>query len=399
MTAKKISIFLMLAITASILFSCTLQKDPKAVLAEAMEKRLEVNSAVFTLISVGLKGSKYVKNESRIYVERNEQTPETPFKFRIEEAGGKRISAFDGNKFVSIDREEKTAFIVKKEHKPEKFASRVNSIIGRVMETADKKDALAKIYQMRGYKYNGEGNVYGQHCEILNFRSPAFQPNSEWIAETYKGINDGFTWKTHTKLYANGLLIQENEEILKDVQTNVDIDESMFTEAVPTTYEIEYYGEEKEEAPKEKPELIKAGETAPDWTLTDGDGNKVTLSSLRGNVVVLDFWGTWCVWCIVAMPKIQNIYEATKDMPVKVFGVSCREPEDADPAKFLKDKGIEYPALLNGDDAAKSYGVSGYPSLVIVGPDGKIAYSTAGYDQTMDIQIIQIIKKILNKPA
>lgn len=385
--------FILFAV-AMLSYSCTLQKDPADVLIASYENQSKIESAVFTYSVVELKGDKYIEDRKKVFVQRDEMHPNAPFKFRIEESNGDRITVFDGKKFVSIDKTAKTAFLVTEEHSPEKYAEQVQRIIAKVMETNDKETALSTIASHRGFKYQGKGEVYGRPCEIIHFSSPAFQMNSEWNVLFYKGINDGFTWMSDTRLYANGIIVQSIKEVLLEVETDIDIDASMFTEAIPSTYKIELAAEKEQQAKEETPELIKVGEMAPDFTLKDQNGNEIKLADLRGNVVMLDFWGTWCAWCIIAMPKIQSIYNSTKDMPFKLYGVSCKESESADPAAFLKSKGASYDILLKGDEVAKLYGVSGFPSIVVIDKDGKIVFSEAGYSENMDIIFIQMIKQL-----
>lgn len=396
MSVKRTLIGLIALTAMSFFVSCTIQKDPIDVLINSMETRSNVQSAVFTLSTVNLEANKYVETRQTVFVRKDFSNPRVPFKFRIEDTNGENITVYDGNRFVSIDNKAKTAFVVSKDQDPRVFSDRVLSIFSKVMEITDKDNALMSIYKQSqtGYKYQGKGDVFGQPCEIIYLNMPAFQKNSEWVTTTYKGIKDGFSWKTDTKLYANGIVIQAGKETLFDVKTNIKIDNSIFSEDIPKGYKVEYYGSKKDEVPEETPELLKVGEMAPDWTLADPNGKIVKLSELRGNVVMLDFWGTWCVWCVIAMPKIQNIHDATKDLPVKIYGLSCREQKNADPAAFMNSKGFNYNILLKGDDVAKLYNVTGFPTFYIIDQEGKVALSYAGYNENMDITLVQLIKHL-----
>ena len=127
------------------------------------------------------------------------------------------------------------------------------------------------------------------------------------------------------------------------------------------------------------PELtVKVGDAAPDFTLTDLGGKEVTLTSLKGKVVLLDFWATWCGPCKAAMPTMQKLHDDYKDKGVVILGVNTWEQE-ADAAKaYMTKKKFTYGCLLKGDELAAAYGVRGIPTLVVIGKDGKVAEVEVG---------------------
>ncbi len=142
--------------------------------------------------------------------------------------------------------------------------------------------------------------------------------------------------------------------------------------------------------------LLAVGSPAPDWTLKNGKGEEVSLKKLRGNVVVLDFWATWCRPCVMAMPKLQKLYKHYEDKPVKVFGVNCRERQvsAAQAVKFARQKNVEYPILVEGDEVASAYRVRGIPTFYVIDPAGKVAMAFAGLPQS-EKPIIDTIDKLL----
>jgi thiol-disulfide isomerase/thioredoxin len=125
----------------------------------------------------------------------------------------------------------------------------------------------------------------------------------------------------------------------------------------------------------------KIEKDAPDWTLTDASGKTVKLSDLRGQVVLLDFWATWCNPCRMAMP-ILNAY-VKNGMPkegVRVFSINTWEhgPQQK-PRIFFAKTGYAMELLLSGDDVAKAYGVNGIPYICAIDKSGKIRYEEHGY--------------------
>jgi thiol-disulfide isomerase/thioredoxin len=146
--------------------------------------------------------------------------------------------------------------------------------------------------------------------------------------------------------------------------------------------------------------LLQIGGQAPDWTLKGTDGNEVSLKGLRGKVVLLDFWATWCMPCRQAMPGIQKLYEKYKGKPVAIFGVNCKERDPkTDPAAMMKSGGFTYPLLLKGDEVADKYLVQGIPAFYVLDREGKILMAQAGLSANGEREIDQLIEKQLATPA
>ncbi|MFA5511323.1 MAG: redoxin domain-containing protein [Candidatus Kapaibacterium sp.] len=180
-------------------------------------------------------------------------------------------------------------------------------------------------------------------------------------------------------------VIMQSYEIL-DLKINQGLSSDLFTMTIPEGYSEEVIAVQSQSETGE-------GQQAPDFTLKDLNGNEITLSKLRGNVVVLDFWGTWCHWCVKAMPKLQNVHEHFKGKKVIVLGVSCNERQGADPKKFMDEHKVTYNSVLLGETAARDYGVQGYPTLYVIGKDGKILSVKSGFSETMDQDLIELINK------
>ena len=123
---------------------------------------------------------------------------------------------------------------------------------------------------------------------------------------------------------------------------------------------------------------------APDFTLPDAKGEMVSLSSLRGNWVVLDFWGSWCGWCIKGIPQMKQNY-AELSPKVKFVGIAFHDSKEAW-FKALNKYQLpwinlwEDPETDRNKSLLKEYGVSGFPTKMIVNPDGYIVNTTVGED-------------------
>lgn len=127
-------------------------------------------------------------------------------------------------------------------------------------------------------------------------------------------------------------------------------------------------------------ELLKPGTEAPDFALATPDGKTVKLSDMRGKYVVLDFWGSWCGWCIKGMPDMKKYYEKYSGK-FEIVGIDCNDTE----AKW-KDavKKHELPWIHvkseKADATPQKYAVEGYPTKVILNPDGTIYKVIVGED-------------------
>ena len=127
-----------------------------------------------------------------------------------------------------------------------------------------------------------------------------------------------------------------------------------------------------------QPAYLSLNSDAPDWTLPSNKQGPITLSQLKGKVVMLDFWGTWCAPCLKSMPAVQSLHEYFKDQPVEIIGVSV-EPENAvDVPAFVKRKGYTYPIALEGKNISKAYNVSQFPTIYIIDQKGKIIFAGPG---------------------
>lgn len=122
------------------------------------------------------------------------------------------------------------------------------------------------------------------------------------------------------------------------------------------------------------------GTEAPDFELPLlRTGETVKLSDLRGKVVVIDFWATWCGPCVMALPHVVEAIDAFKDRDVVFYAIDCDEP--AEKVKtFVEGKNWSFPVLMDeGSKTAMKYGISGFPTTVIIGTDGKILSVQIGF--------------------
>ncbi len=125
---------------------------------------------------------------------------------------------------------------------------------------------------------------------------------------------------------------------------------------------------------------IKTGNLAPDFTLKDLDGNALSLSSLLGKPVTVNFWALDCPYCLDEMPFLQAAYtdESIKTDGIVMLTVNMKDPAQAI-KNFFANQGYTLPALLDsGAKVTQVYGVSGIPATFFIDRDGIIRYVKRG---------------------
>ena len=141
---------------------------------------------------------------------------------------------------------------------------------------------------------------------------------------------------------------------------------------------------------------IKEGAVAPQFTLQDDKGNEVALGSLRGRWVVLDFWGTWCGWCIKGIPDMKKAYEKHKSK-CEFISIDCNESRDAW-LKGLEKYEMPWIQLYNPresspmDDVSVKYAVEGYPTKFIISPEGAIYKIFVGETAEFYAELDRVVK-------
>ncbi|HEY3355561.1 MAG TPA: TlpA disulfide reductase family protein [Polyangia bacterium] len=118
------------------------------------------------------------------------------------------------------------------------------------------------------------------------------------------------------------------------------------------------------------------GTPAPPLRLTALDGSAVDLAALRGRVVVVNFFASWCPPCRAEIPDLSRFQREHPD--VVVLGVATESGDAATVGAFARQRGIAYRVALGDDAALAGYGVSVLPTTYVVGPDGTIGRSFVG---------------------
>lgn len=126
-------------------------------------------------------------------------------------------------------------------------------------------------------------------------------------------------------------------------------------------------------AAKQAEREIEEGKRASDFTLKDINGNDFNLASLfgKGKYIVVDFWGSWCSWCIKGFPKMKEYYNKYRDR-LEIVGVACYDKEDKWKVSVAKNN-VPWLHVFSPDGITEErYGVTGYPYKVLISPKGKV---------------------------
>jgi peroxiredoxin/outer membrane lipoprotein-sorting protein len=137
------------------------------------------------------------------------------------------------------------------------------------------------------------------------------------------------------------------------------------------------------------------GKEAPPLSLPALTGETLNLADLRGKIVLLDFWATWCEPCRKQMPRMAKLYRQIKDQGVVLLGVNDDEiPDEA--LKFTREHGYDWPSLYDGKqkEARKNYKVHAIPALVLIDSQGIVADYQLGAGDPADSSIRSALKKL-----
>jgi thiol-disulfide isomerase/thioredoxin len=136
------------------------------------------------------------------------------------------------------------------------------------------------------------------------------------------------------------------------------------------------------------------GKPAADWTFPDLADKKLALADLRGKVVVLDFWYRGCGWCVKAMPQMNAVAESFAGRPVAVLGMNT--DADVEDARLVVEvMGLKYPTLRVDREFPEKYGVRGFPTVIVVDPEGRVSDIHVGYSKDLREKLTKSIEAAL----
>jgi thiol-disulfide isomerase/thioredoxin len=221
--------------------------------------------------------------------------------------------------------------------------------------------------------------------------------------------SDGIRLTFLASQFATSALTGESEVLGKCSVAVKDLDTLLIGDAVEKeAVQLAYQDWKLHDAPDPKAyqdgpegglESPLVGKPAPDFTLAMLDGSKFHLAEAKGQVVVLDFWATWCGPCLQAMPQVDRVAHEFADRGVKLVAVNLQEP----PAKItaLLDRIKLSPAVALDRDGvvAEKYQANAIPQTVIIDREGKLVRLFVGAGPQFEDQLREALKATLNPPA
>lgn len=136
---------------------------------------------------------------------------------------------------------------------------------------------------------------------------------------------------------------------------------------------------------------------APDFTLKSRSGENVKLSELRGEVVMINFWASWCAPCRQEMPLLEEMYKKYSDLGFVLLGVNVEE-DSSKAVELLRDVPVSFPILYdNKNEVTKLYKVVAMPSTVMVDRDGNMRYLHRGYLPGYEADYMKQIKELVRE--
>jgi len=222
------------------------------------------------------------------------------------------------------------------------------------------------ISSMNRAELIGETEIEGRKCEQIRIfrttKNPATQEETEsfsdWFIDKESLLPIGFV-SNSIRRTVQVKTVEQKSKILFDINNG-------------SSKENLIQGDEA------KTEGLPAkGELFPSFSLKNVSGEDKKLGDFQADIFIIDFWGTWCGPCLLAMPDLQALHEKYQDQRVQVIGISVHDaPGKAE--KFVAKKGYNYEFLVQGDELAKRLKLDTYPTLFVLDKDGKILHAEKG---------------------
>ena len=142
---------------------------------------------------------------------------------------------------------------------------------------------------------------------------------------------------------------------------------------------------------------LSIGQIAPDFTLKSMQGENLRLAEQRGQIIVINFWASWCAPCRKEMPVLQTFYDKYKTLGVSVWGVNVEQENQAG-RDFLSDLNVKFPVFFDTSNTiSANYQVAAMPTTVIVDRSGQVRYVFRGYKDGYEKKYAKAIKTLIRE--
>tara|TARA_R110000737_G_C14565207_1_gene483066 strand:- start:917 stop:1456 length:540 start_codon:yes stop_codon:yes gene_type:complete len=144
-------------------------------------------------------------------------------------------------------------------------------------------------------------------------------------------------------------------------------------------------------------QALTLGEKAPDFTLKTLSGENLNLMEQRGNIIVINFWASWCGPCRIEMPILQEFHEQYQDLGVAVWGVNVEQENQAG-LNYIRELAVDFPIFFDAsNDVSASYDVEAMPTTVIIDRHGKVRSVFRGYQKGYEKKYAKVIKQLIRE--
>lgn len=142
---------------------------------------------------------------------------------------------------------------------------------------------------------------------------------------------------------------------------------------------------------------VSVGDTAPDFTLKNMQGKNMNLTEQRGNIMLINFWASWCGPCRKEMPVLQALEDKYKDLGVQVWGINVEQESQAG-KDFLANLSLNFSIFFDETNTlSKTYQVEAMPTTVIVDRDGVVRFVYLGYKDGYGKKYEKAIKQLIRE--
>ncbi len=140
-----------------------------------------------------------------------------------------------------------------------------------------------------------------------------------------------------------------------------------------------------------------AGQPAPDFALKSSSGENLRLSEYRGNVVMINFWATWCGPCRQEMPLLDDLYNRYQRVGFSLLGVNI-DDDSRRAMRMVEELGVSFPVLFDADkEVSKLYQVEAMPVTVLLDREGTVRHVHHGYKPGYEEQYLTEIRSLLRE--
>lgn len=146
-----------------------------------------------------------------------------------------------------------------------------------------------------------------------------------------------------------------------------------------------------------KTAALDIGELAPDFTLKSTQGENFNLSEQRGQIIVINFWASWCGPCRKEMPMLESLHNKYNNLGVSVWGINVEQENQAG-KDFLADLNLSFPIFFDSSNKiAANYQVEAMPTTVIIDRNGQVRHVFRGYKDGYDKKYAKAIKSLVRE--